>query len=168
MQVIAERWEEGDTEAVGGIACHLQNIDVSGLPIVMFEVLRGASGPYRPFGTVDDLSPYWRDWCPARQCAGSLAQKPGSDGTTAQTTATKIQTVIHAYLDRHHRMDHRTSQPILLHEALRLAVSVDEMDMSLQEGLQDAGDLESVHRTTRCGMCYHAKDLNAPGECRWS
>ena len=65
MDIISERWEQGDTETVGGIACHLHDVDVNGLPkttTMMFEALRRRAGPYRPFGTTADLSPFWRDW----------------------------------------------------------------------------------------------------------
>ena len=61
--------------------------------------------------------------------------------------ASQIPNVITAYLDRNYRMDHRVTQQALLQEALRLAVSVDEMDVDLLHGgyAREEGDLESVH-----------------------
>ena len=76
----------------------------------------------------------------------ALEPPPGRHEATAQATASHIQAAIRAYIDRNRQADHRTSQPMLLHAALRLAMGVDEMDPSLLEaGAGGEGDIEEVH-----------------------
>ena len=90
----------------------------------------------------------------------TLHDVPHHSEAEAQRRATDIQQKLEEWLDRNHRMEHFPRQPALLHQALLLAVQMDELDFDqIREPDQDTQwrETEEMHLMFRINNLVQAR-----------